>query len=299
MATPDEFAMRDLVGTTPVAVAENPAMTANTEHEVVKLCQPSDGGIKIWRYMDLPKLVAFLETESLHFARADTLGDPFEGSWTRLNRAAQETTDSRNDRRCGNEHPRCKSEVHAEKLQQEFERSTHFARQTTYVNCWHGGETESAAMWKLYGTATGSIVIQSTYKKLVDALQDDVYMGDVCVGSVYMGMVQYKDYISFEDWIPGGNVMDPFIHKRREFEHEKEVRAFLWTPEGFSKQRREKGGYKPRGVKVDIDIKKVVETIRVQPTTPAWARQAIEKLLRRYGWGIKVIPSKIDIEPIY
>ncbi len=66
------------------------AMTANTEHEVVKLCQPSDGSIKIWRYMDLPKLVAFLETGSLHFARADTLGDPFEGSWTRLNRAARE-----------------------------------------------------------------------------------------------------------------------------------------------------------------------------------------------------------------
>ena len=64
-------------------------MTANTEHEVVKLCQPPDGGMNIWRYMDLPKLVAFLETGSLHFARADTLGDLYEGSWTRLNRAAQ------------------------------------------------------------------------------------------------------------------------------------------------------------------------------------------------------------------
>ena len=274
-------------------------MTANTEHEVVKLCQPSDGSIKIWRYMDLPKLVAFLETKSLHFARADTLGDPFEGSWTRLNRAAREQQIQEMIADAEMNIPDAEMKYTPEKLQQEFESWTHFVRQTTYVNCWHGGETESAAMWKLYGTATGSIVIQSTYKKLVDALPDDVYMGDVCVGSVYMGMVQYKDYIS-EDWIPGGSVMYPFIHKRREFEHEKEVRAFLWAPvEGFGKQSREKGGDKPRGVKVDIDIKKVVETIRVQPTTPAWARQAIEKLLRRYGWGIKVIPSKIDIEPIY
>ena len=84
-----------------------------------------------------------------------------------------------------------------------------------------------------------------TYEKLVEALPDDVYMGDVPVGCVYMGMVQYKDYSSFEDWIPGDNVMYPFIHKRREFEYEKEVRALTWTPEGFSKQRREKGGYKP------------------------------------------------------
>ena len=56
-----------------------------------------------------------------------------------------------------------------------------------------------------------------------------------------MGMVQYKDYNSFEDWIPGGNMMYPFIHKRKEFEYEKEVRALIVTMEGLSKQRKEKG----------------------------------------------------------
>ena len=186
-----------------------------------------------------------------------------------------------------------------EVLRQQFINSTHLGRETTYINCWHGGEAESAAMWRLYGTSAGSVVLQSKYEKLVKTLPDDVYMDETCIGSVYVGMVQYKDYNSIGDWIPGGNIMHPFIHKRKEFEHEKEVRAFIWTMEGFSKERREKGGYKPLGIKVDINIEQLVDTIRVQPTTPDWARNAIERLLAKYGLSTKVMPSQIDLDPLY
>ena len=40
--------------------------------------------MKVWRYIDLPELIDFLETASLEFSRAATVGDPYEGSWTRL-----------------------------------------------------------------------------------------------------------------------------------------------------------------------------------------------------------------------
>jgi hypothetical protein len=46
---------------------------------------PTDRTIALWRYMDLSKFVALLQTGKLYFARADKLGDPFEGSVTRLN----------------------------------------------------------------------------------------------------------------------------------------------------------------------------------------------------------------------
>ena len=273
-------------------------MSANTEHEVVKSFQPPDGNMKIWRYMDLPKLIAFLETGSLHFARADTLGDPYEGSWTKLNSLAQVQLIQRMLADAANIAD-AKVKYTPEDLRQQFARSTHWARETTYINCWHGGETESAAMWKLYGTSTGSIVIQSTYQKLEDAIPDGTSIDDVSTESVYMGMVQYKDYSSLEDWIPGGNVIYPFIHKRKEFEYEKEVRAIIWAPEVLNKERQEKGNYKPQGIKVPIDIETFVETIRVQPSAPIWVRRAIEHLLERYGWGMKVMSSQIDIEPMY
>ena len=274
-------------------------MTAETDHPVVAPFQPPDRDIKIWRYMNLPQLINFLETESLHFARADTLGDPYEGSWTRLNKAVEKRQFQQWIADLERTNPDAKGKNTPEQLQQMAENTTHLGRESIYINCWHVGETESAAMWKLYGTAAGSIVIQSTYKKLADAFPDDAYMGDVSVGKVYMGLVQYKDYNSFEDWIPGGNIMYPFIHKRKEFEYEKEVRALIFTMEGFSKRREGTRGYKPQGTAVGIDIDKVVETIRVEPTTPAWVRESIEKLLERYGWGMKVMPSQIDINPMY
>ena len=191
-------------------------MTAEPDHPVVAPFQPPDRDIKIWRYMNLPQLINFLETGSLHFARADTLGDPYEGSWTRLNKAVEERQFNNGLPIWKGQTPMRKGRTRRSRLQQMSENTTHLGRESTYINCWHGGETESAAMWKLYGTAAGSIVIQSTYKKLVDAFPDDAYMGDVRVGKIYIGLVQYKDYNSFEDWIPGGNMMYPFIHKRKE-----------------------------------------------------------------------------------
>ena len=249
-------------------------MAASTEHEVVVAFQPPDRDIMIWRYMNLPQLIAFLETKSLHFARADTLGDPYEGSWPRFDMAVREQQFMKN---FGGDQSKT------------LKIMTTYLRETIYISCWHVGEAESAAMWQIYGTMAGTVAIQSTYQKLVNALPDDTFMG----------MVQYRDYSSSDDGVPRHNQMYPFIHKRREFEHEKEARAFIWTSASNSQQRLTKANNQPQGIKVEIDIAKVVDTIRVQPTTPAWARQAIEKLLKRYDWGIKIRSSEIDIEPMY
>jgi hypothetical protein len=46
----------------------------------------------IWRYMNFTKFVSMLTSHALHFARADTLGDPIEGT---LPRATREQFDDR------------------------------------------------------------------------------------------------------------------------------------------------------------------------------------------------------------
>lgn len=248
-------------------------MPADVQHEVVKAFQPTNSNMKVWRYLDLPKLIDFLQTRSLRFARADTLGDPFEGSLTKGNITAREQLLQDNQER--NSTP--------EKVRQSHQYMAHLGIQTIYINCWHGGETESAAMWRLYGTAAGSIAIQSTYERLVSALSDEYHVV----------LVQYMDYSNLEDQIPWGNIMSPFMYKRKEFEYEKEVRAFIWNTKGLEANNL------PKGIKVNIDIDKVVETIRVQPTTPVWIRETIEKLLDQYNCGTKVMESQIDIEPMY
>ena len=125
-------------------------MTADTKHPSVERFQPPDGNLKIWRYLDLPKLIDFLETRSIHFARADTLGDPYEGTWPELNIVVRE------------QHlPKIvaahKGKIELERYRRGIEDMTRFTRQTMYINSWGGGETENVAMWELYGTRTGSM----------------------------------------------------------------------------------------------------------------------------------------------
>ena len=257
-------------------------MTADTKHPSVERFQPPDGNLKIWRYLDLPKLIDFLETRSIHFARADTLGDPYEGTWPELNIVVRE------------QHlPKIvaahKGKIELERYRRGIEDMTRFTRQTMYINSWGGGETENVAMWELYGTRTGSMVIQSTYKKLLDALPDNTHLG----------MVQYQDYSNLGKGIPTGNAMYPFMYKRKELEHEKEVRAFHWILGDSTKEGPINPEDLPEGIKVAIDIDKVVETIRVQPTTPAWVKEVIENLLKRYAWDMKIMSSQIDREPMY
>ncbi len=265
-------------------------MTADTEHPVVKPCQPQNTNVKIWRYMDLPKLVAFLETESLHFARADTLGDKFEGSWTLLNPLIHE------DHRIPNimadmdpNTPEHKRKLYLASLLKYHKNVSEEGKKIFYINCWHGGDTESAAMWRFYGAEAGSLVIQSTYEKLVSALPDHA-----CTkrekhdgAKIYVCMVQYKDYK--QEWIPDGNIMYPFIHKRKEFEYENEVRAFVLLPEDNNRL----------GIDVNININEVIESIRVRPGTPTWKLEAIERLIKRYGFGQKVEQSDIDFGPFF
>lgn len=56
------------------------------EHPVFN--PPSDDAV-LWRYMDFTKFVSLLEKSALFFARADKLGDPFEGAFSKINVALQ------------------------------------------------------------------------------------------------------------------------------------------------------------------------------------------------------------------
>ena len=53
-----------------------------TQHPSFRL--PTNKDIPIWRYMDLGKYLTMLDRRSLYFARATLLGDPLEGTPTKL-----------------------------------------------------------------------------------------------------------------------------------------------------------------------------------------------------------------------
>src|SRR5215470_12532868 len=172
-------------------------MTAGTHEAFIG---PTNDQSPVWRYMDFTKFVAMLEAKALYFARADRLGDSFEGSYSRANMIGR-------------------PEVYKDKIPEEglreIARIFSWMPKWTFISSWHLNERESAAMWKLYTRTDESIAIESTFAALRDCLPNNVFLG----------LVKDIDYET--EWVPEGNFFYPFLHKRKSFEHEREVRA-IW-----------------------------------------------------------------------
>ena len=160
--------------------------------------------------MDFTKFVSMLENESLFFCRTDLLGDPFEGSNSKANANFQPEVAYKDTP--GFIGP-------AKQMRADLSHHLKWQRQWTFVNCWHAGEYESAAMWKLYTNSSEAVCIQSTYETLERLLRYKVRRVDA---------VSYVDYDT--DWMPEGDILMPLLHKRKSFEHEREVRAIIYDP---------------------------------------------------------------------
>ena len=244
-------------------------MSAKTDHYCFK--QPKDIKSKVWRYMDFTKFLSLISDSKLFLARADKLGDPFEGSYAIFN--IKNRTKIYKDLKP--EHLTSISEMHKTIIP------------WTYINCWHMNNNESAAMWKLYSKSDEAIAIQTTYSKLVNSLPDDLFIG----------LVSYIDYET--EWLPEGNLFYPFMHKRKSFSHENEVRIIK---DGFnedSKKVRSGDSNLIDGIYVSIDIGNIIENIFVAPTSPKWYFDLVEKMAVIFKVNANVQFSKLDSTPVY
>ena len=253
-------------------------MSAVTEHPSFE--QPSNLNIKIWRYMDFAKYVSFLESSALWFSRSDQFDDRFEGS------TPQSELEQRRIHAESMENPQLQQRLYEHEAAVNQER-----RQWIYVNCWHMNENESAAMWRLYASNNEAIAIQSTYALLCNCLPPNVYLGQV----------SYIDYAT--ESLPDTNIYSRFLHKRKFFEHEREVRAVvdrytelaLQLPQGYHPVDNDEVGFP---VKVSVDS--LVERVHVAPTSPTWFRTLVEAITRKYDFTqIPIIRSSLDQSPAY
>lgn len=179
-------------------------------------CDVPDDDAIIWRYMGFSKLAWILQTEQLHFHRADQFSDPFEGS---IPASVKDSGVHRKTNITGTDDEW--DEFQTAVLRQ--------SRQFTFLNCWHLNTKESAAMWDLYGGDGGNAVaIKTTTGRMKKALQR-------AERPVHLGHVTYLDYFDLnwkemEDGIPEAwffNSLSWFLTKRRSFQHENEVRAIV------------------------------------------------------------------------
>jgi hypothetical protein len=225
--------------------------------------------------MDFTKFVSMLESNSLFFSRADLLGDPFEGS------SPRET-----ERQRPNSFAGVPSDVQlkASKAVGSFYR---WAREWTFVNCWHKNEYESAAMWKLYAKSAEAVAVKTTY----DLLDSQLH------GNVYLGVVDYIDYETA--WLPEGNLLYPYAHKRRSFAHEHEVRAVIQELPYCGEELDMKRAAHSAGIAMPVNLGTLLQGIHVAPTCPKWFMQLVGTVCKRYNVSAPVKQSNLDSEPFF
>lgn len=246
------------------------------EHNI--FIHPRNENQKIWRYIDFTKLIDLLNTHSLYFTRADNFDDIFEGSITKA------TAELR------------KAQI--AKLIQEGKynpKNTHEWWQTTNleakkefaINCWHMNDFESAAMWKLYLRSNEGIAIQSSFKRLKESLQET----DI---SILIGIVKYIDYE--KDFINYGNSLEPYVRKRKSFEHENELRGVIWQS-GYENQS--KVNLVDGGIKVQVKLSDLIENIYVSPDSSVWFTELVQDVSQKCGLNFPIINSRLKDFPLF
>jgi hypothetical protein len=236
----------------------------------------------IWRYMDVAKYLSLLESQALFFARADLLGDPFEGSWPRKNVEARIPYFQSLGLPGANPH----------EIAQAFANYSKLNRQFSFVNCWHVNPNESMAMWRIYAQIGAGIAIRSTFQNLLQNLER-------ASQKIYVGIVRYLDYQNdvAPDWTP----IAPLIVKRASFAHENELRAvFSLDIPGQARHEWEKASPPDKpGILVPVNLLSLVERVYVAPQSPAWIAALVEGISNKLGLKVQVHHSSIDTDPVF
>jgi len=214
---------------------------------------------RIWRYIDFAKFVGMLSTKTLHFARVDTLDDPFEGSFPKVNvRLRRENFKDKMPKR----EIRSLSDFYKEYLKH------------TFVNCWHINKDQSAAMWRLYIQSNEGIAIRSTFGRLKNSFTKSKSY------EVYIGEIKYINYS--KDVIPEGTLY-PYFHKRRAFEHEHELRAVIQDFTRDKKGEIDWNKFPPKsGLNISVDLDTLIEKIVLAPNCPSWQKSVVKSILDNY-----------------
>lgn len=248
--------------------------------------QPENEECKLWRYMSFSKFVSMVSSGCLHFSRSDMFIDKFEGTFPTKNIEQRKN-------------------IYDKKLERNLTIFTPILKKFTFINCWHINEYESAAMWELYGGNEGAIAIETNYLALKKYLPFDVGMS----------CIKYINYQ--EEIIRENNIQDPYIHKRKSFEHEKELRLILQNENEInlyllaSLKHKIDNPYQnlnteswldeniPKIKKIDVNLNEMINTIHISPFAPKWIFELVKEISIKYNIFSDIKQSNLYDDPIY
>jgi hypothetical protein len=240
---------------------------------------PSDDTV-IWRYLNFVKFMSLLEKRCLFFTRPDKFEDPFEGSLiqdtpiriTTADGATGSVTDT---------HMRLQDvDETSRKIQAEHRRRMVLH---TYINCWYARPHDSTAMWAIYANPDDGVAIRSTVGRLAQSISTSER-------EIYIGSVQYIDFLLEPGTEAWENSFTPFLHKRLGFEHENEVRAITTTHPDSPPEP---------GLSIQADLNVLIEGIVIAPQAAEWFSELVSIVTTKYEIGVAPVYSPLAVDPFW
>lgn len=218
---------------------------------------PENPDTIVWKYLDLSKFLDLLLSQKLFMSRSDKFEDQYEGTF---------------------------SEPTFEEIKKLSENNPEFLdyykskREKVIISSWHINEYESFAMWQIFTQNSEGLAIQSTVKRLQDALIPEKNY------SQYIGEVNYIDYK--KEYIPFEDAFFPFLFKRKSFQYEREVRIISDISSNDITIND--------GLKIDVDINQLIEKIYIHPKSENWYKKLVIELVYKLGFDFEI--EKSDLE---
>ena len=153
------------------------------------------------------------------------------------------------------------------------------------VSCWHlnSDDTESIAMWKIYGGSTNSVCISTTVGQLIDAIK-------IKDSSLIVSKVEYINH--HEDHYKIDHLIAPFVHKHKAYKFENEVRFIGFNESINPMNNRDKND---AGTHIQLTSNSFINDVKVSPEAPEWFFDLINSIVsNRYSLSSQVIRSELD-----
>jgi Protein of unknown function (DUF2971) len=241
---------------------------------------PDKDSTTVWKYLKFQYFISLLDKNSFFFAKPELFEDPYEGSYSNANLTEMNALLEKYD----------ENSIIAQNIRTLL-KSSKKETDNVVLNCWHMNKEESAAMWKLYSDDNAGISIKSDFGRLKNCFSE-------CPYPVYIGKVKYIDW-NLEK-IPQQNVFSPYLHKRRSFEHENEIRALVYTVRRDGEicyidknQVLQNHEFTNDGIYVPISLNILIEKIYVSPKSSKWFLDLVKSISKMYGLNKEIIRSNL------
>lgn len=240
----------------------------------------------LWRYMDFWKYVSMLARRALFFPRIGMFEDPFEAFEHWSEPIARKNLESRFDGQ---------SSIPSSQLVTVSLDTGQMIRSVVYVNCWHANEWESAAMWKLYAENQDSVAVRTTYDLILKYVGNEKH----AVGNVTYTAFGKEPPYEF------GHTLLPCFYKRKEFEHERELRVVMSDVDQLhvigeeSSNRIEPKGAEEleRGKWVGANLEKLISSVITSPYSDRGFVDLVRETTNQFGFEFQISRSPLLDKP--